>query len=120
MAKKKKTRKAAPKKVAKKRKTAKKKAAPAKKAASGKRTPAKKKTAQKKKAAPKKKAPAKKKAASKKRAALRPPTFQPICVEENNRRLTGSPLPDEDEAWRIANAHAASCNPPHAVDVIER
>lgn len=120
MAKKKKTRKAAPKKVAKKRKTAKKKAAPAKKAASGKRTPAKKKTAQKKKAAPKKKAPAKKKAASKKRAALRPPSFQPICVEENDRRLTDRPLLDEDEAWRIANAHAASCNPPHAVDVIER
>lgn len=114
MAKKKKSRKAAPKKAAQKRKIAKKKAAPAKKAASGKKTPTKKK------AAPKKKALAKKKAAPKKSATLRPPTFQPICVEENNRRLTGSPLLDEDEAWRIANAHAASCNPPHAVDVIER
>jgi hypothetical protein len=114
MAKKKKTRKAAPKKAAKKKKIAKKKAAPVKKGASGKKAPVKKK------AAPKKKASVKKKAAPKKRTALRPPTFQPICVEENNRRLTGSPLLDEDEAWRIANAHAASCNPPHAVDVIER
>ena len=108
MAKKKKSRKAAPKKVAKKRKIAKKKAAPAKKAASGKQAPTKKK------------APAKKKAAAKKRAALRPSTFQPICVEENDRRLTERPLLDEDEAWRIANAHAASCDPPHAVVVIER
>jgi len=108
MAKKKKSRKAAPKKDAKKRRIAKKKTVP------GKKAPPKKKTA------PKKKAPAKKKAAPKKKAALRPPTFQPICVEENNRRLTTRPLLDEDEAWRIANAHAASCNPPHAVDVIER